>query len=98
MIPCPFCAGGSRNLETRTIQDGARAYTRRRKECTACARRFTTTESVSEERGTSDVMIVKTKTMHELLRAIATAFSPGSGGRAAELVDALINGHDRSKD
>lgn len=41
---CPFCKGDdSRVVDSRTIEDGAGI--RRRRECAACGRRFTTAES-----------------------------------------------------
>ncbi|MCG0239334.1 MAG: transcriptional regulator NrdR [Firmicutes bacterium] len=43
---CPFCGGESKVLESRPVDEGM--ATRRRRECLACGRRFTTMERVEE--------------------------------------------------
>jgi transcriptional repressor NrdR len=47
-MKCPFCGGQNRDhvLETRTLNDGASI--KRRRECDACGRRFTTLEDIEE--------------------------------------------------
>ncbi len=47
-MKCPFCGGQNRDhvLETRTFNDGASI--KRRRECEACGRRFTTQEEIEE--------------------------------------------------
>lgn len=47
-MKCPFCGGQNRDhvLETRTLNDGASI--KRRRECEACGRRFTTLEEIEE--------------------------------------------------
>ncbi|HZP82026.1 MAG TPA: transcriptional regulator NrdR [Chthonomonadaceae bacterium] len=47
-MKCPFCGGLNRDrvLETRTLNDGASI--KRRRECEACGRRFTTMEEIEE--------------------------------------------------
>jgi transcriptional repressor NrdR len=47
-MKCPFCGGQNRDhvLETRTLNDGASI--KRRRECEACGRRFTTLEDIEE--------------------------------------------------
>ncbi len=53
-MKCPFCAcQEDRVLESRLVQDGDAI--RRRRECTACERRFTTYEQVEEMRS----MVIK---------------------------------------
>lgn len=47
-MKCPFCGGQNKDhvLETRTLNDGASI--KRRRECDACGRRFTTIEEIEE--------------------------------------------------
>jgi len=47
-MKCPFCGQPNRDrvLETRTLNDGASI--KRRRECEACGRRFTTMEEIEE--------------------------------------------------
>lgn len=53
-MKCPYCGClDDKVLESRTIKDGEAI--RRRRECTACARRFTTFEQIEQVR----VMVVK---------------------------------------
>jgi len=53
-MKCPFCGFlEDKVLESRSVKDGA--ATRRRRECLACGRRFTTLEEIKELR----VMVVK---------------------------------------
>lgn len=53
-MKCPFCrADDDKVLDTRVVQEGY--VVRRRRECVACSRRFTTTETLEEP----NVMVVK---------------------------------------
>src|ERR1051325_4952468 len=47
-MKCPFCGSQNRDhvLETRTLNEGASI--KRRRECEACGRRFTTLEEIEE--------------------------------------------------
>src|SRR5579871_5263517 len=47
-MKCPFCGGQNRDhvLETRTLNEGTAI--KRRRECEACGRRFTTQEEIEE--------------------------------------------------
>lgn len=92
MITCPSCSSDTKILETRTVKDGDRIYDRRRRECIRCKRRVTTCESIVDDGMSSNIMVVKTATMELLLRTIAATFAPGTGGRAAEMVEALLSG------
>lgn len=50
-LPCPTCGGATRVIETRlhgAPADPAERYVRRRRECRACAHRFTTKEALAE--------------------------------------------------
>lgn len=47
-MKCPHCGSASRVLETRAADDGR--ATRRRRECTTCGQRFTTSERVMVDR------------------------------------------------
>ncbi len=45
-MECPYCGGESQVKDSRTSSEGGRQTIRRRRECTACKRRFTTKEQL----------------------------------------------------
>lgn len=97
MITCPHCGAPTRVLEARPASRDQLSYVRRRRECTKCRRRVTTSEVIVEERARGSMMLIPTSTMETMLRLAASALAPGAAERAAELVNAFLGKAGRSK-
>src|SRR5437764_7470207 len=86
-MKCPLCGGQNRDrvLETRTLNDGASI--KRRRECEACGRRFTTLEEIEE----MQLFVIKSNNRREVFdrRKIVHGMQLACKGReiSAETLD-----------
>ena len=60
-MECPYCGGESQVKDSRTSSEAGRQTIRRRRECTACKRRFTTKEQL----GAPSIKVQKRDGHHE---------------------------------
>src|SRR5579872_2480803 len=83
-MKCPFCGSQNRDrvLETRTLNEGASI--KRRRECEACGRRFTTMEEIEE----LQLFVVKSNNRREPFdrRKIVHGMQLACKGRAIDTV------------
>ena len=87
-MKCPTCSSTTKTLDTREVD----RYVRRRRQCLSCRRRFTTAEGVVDDYASSNIMMVQRKTMEELMRVVASAFSPTNQCRVSALLKELAAG------
>jgi transcriptional repressor NrdR len=91
-MKCPFCGSQNRDrvLETRTLNDGASI--KRRRECEACGRRFTTMEEIEEMK----LFVVKSDNKREPfdLKKIIKGMELACKGRKIDTVELEEAAHE----